>query len=53
MSIHFISDQLQDGRRFRALMAADVFTREGDDVVRRLNQAEESRFVRRDSRKAG
>jgi hypothetical protein len=53
MSIDFIADQLHDGRRFRALMAVDVFTREGDDMVRTLNQAEESRFVRRDSRKAG
>jgi hypothetical protein len=52
MSIDFIADQLQDGRRFR-VMAVDVLTREGDDVVRTLNQAEESRLVRRDSRKAG
>src|ERR1700730_5301186 len=29
MSIDFIVDQLQGGRRFRALMAADVFTRAG------------------------
>jgi putative transposase len=44
-SIDFIADQLQDGRRFRALTVVDIFTREGlaievgqslkgDDVVR-------------------
>jgi putative transposase len=44
----FVADQLQDGRRFRALKVVDVFTREsvaievgqslkGEDVVRTLN----------------
>ena len=48
-SIDFIADQLQDGRRFRALTIVDVFTREsvaieagqslrGEDVVRTLNR---------------
>jgi len=48
-SIDFVADQLQDGRRFRALTAVDVFTREsvaievgqslrGEDVVRTLNR---------------
>ena len=48
-SIDFVADQLQDGRRFRALTIVDVFTREGvaievgqslkgDDVVRRRNR---------------
>jgi putative transposase len=48
-SIDFIADQLQDGKRFRALTMVDIFTREavaievgqslkGDDVVRTLNR---------------
>ena len=48
-SIDFVADQLQDGRRFRALTIVDVFTREcvaievgqslrGEDVVRTLNR---------------
>ena len=48
-SIDFVSDQLQDGRRFRSLTIVDVFTREsvaievgqslrGEDVVRTLNR---------------
>ena len=48
-SIDFVADQLQDGRRFRALTIIDVFTREsvaievgqslrGEDVVRTLNR---------------
>jgi len=48
-SIDFVADQLQDGRRFRALTVVDVFTREsvaievgqslrGEDVVRTLNR---------------
>jgi putative transposase len=48
-SLDFVADQLQDGRRFRALTVLDVFTREslaievgqslrGDDVVRTLNK---------------
>jgi putative transposase len=48
-SIDFAADQLQDGRRFRALTIIDVFTREsvaievgqglrGEDVVRTLNR---------------
>jgi len=48
-SIDFVSDQLQDGRRFRSLTIIDVFTREsvaievgqslrGEDVVRTLNR---------------
>jgi putative transposase len=48
-SIDFVADQLQDGRRFRALTVVDVFTREsvaievgqslrGEDVVRTLNK---------------
>ncbi len=28
-SIDFVADQLQDGRRFRALTVVDIFTREG------------------------
>src|ERR1700684_1429596 len=28
-SIDFVADQLQDGRRFRALTGVDIFTREG------------------------
>jgi putative transposase len=55
-SIDFVADQLQDGRRFRALTAVDVFTREGvaievgqslkgDDVVRTLNQLKSKREV--------
>ncbi len=48
-SIDFVADQLQDGRRFRALTVVDVFTREsvaievgqslrGEDVVRTPNR---------------
>ncbi len=48
-SLDFVADQLQDGRRFRALTIVDVFTREsvaievghslrGEDVVRTLNR---------------
>jgi putative transposase len=48
-SLDFVADQLQDGRRFRALTVLDVFTREslaiavgqslrGDDVVRTVNK---------------
>ena len=48
-SMDFVSDQLQDGTRFRSLTIVDVFTREavaikvgpslqGDDVVRTLNR---------------
>ena len=48
-SLDFVADQLQDGRRFRALTVLDVFTREslaievgqnlrGEDVVRTLNK---------------
>ena len=55
-SIDFVADQLQDGRRFRALTILDVFTREGvaievgqslkgDDVVRTLNQLKNKRGV--------
>jgi putative transposase len=50
----FVADQLQDGRRFRALTMVDVFTREGvavavdqslkgDDMVRTLNQVKNNR----------
>jgi putative transposase len=56
-SIDFIADQLQDGRRFRALTVVDIFTREGlaievgqslkgDDVVRTLNRSKSKRGVR-------
>jgi len=55
-SIDFVADQLQDGRRFRALTIVDVFTREsvaievgqslkGDDVVRTMNQLKSKRGV--------
>jgi len=48
-SMDFVSDQLENGRRFRALTVVDVYTREclaiepghrltGDDVVRVLNR---------------
>ena len=48
-SLDFVADQLQDGRRFRALTIVDVYTREsvaieagqslkGEDVVRTLNR---------------
>ena len=48
-SLDFVADQLQDGRRFRALTIVDVFTRKsvaievgqslrGEDVVRTLNR---------------
>ncbi len=53
-SIDFVADQLQDGRRFRALTIVDVFTREavaievgqrlkGDDVVRTLYRSKSKR----------
>ncbi len=53
-SIDFVADQLQDGRRFRALTVVDIFTREGvaievgqslkgDDVVRTLNRSKNKR----------
>lgn len=53
-SIDFVADQLQDGRRFRALTVVDIFTREGvaievgqspkgDDVVRTLNRSKSKR----------
>jgi putative transposase len=53
-SIDFVADQLQDGRRFRALTVVDTFTREavaieagqslkGDDVVRTLNRSKNNR----------
>jgi putative transposase len=55
-SIDFVADQLQDGRRFRALTVVDIFTREGvaievgqslkgDDVVRTLNRLKNKRGV--------
>ena len=55
-SIDFVADQLQDGRRFRALTVVDTFTREavaieagqslkGDDVVRTLNRSKNKRGV--------
>jgi putative transposase len=55
-SIDFVADQLQDGRRFRALTVVDIFTREGvaievgqslkgDDVVRTLNRSKNKRGV--------
>ena len=55
-SIDFVADQLQDGRRFRALTVVDIFTREGvaievgqslkgDDVVRTLNRSKSKRGV--------
>ena len=53
-SIDFVADQLQDGRRFRALTVMDIFTREGvaievgqslkgEDVVRVLNRLKQER----------
>ena len=53
-SLDFVADQLQDGRRFRALTIVDVFTREspaievgqslrGGDVVRTLNRVKQER----------
>ncbi len=55
-SMDFVSDQLQDGTRFRSLTIVDVFTREavaievgqslkGDDVVRTLNRLKLDREV--------
>jgi len=55
-SLDFVSDQLVDGRRFRALTVVDVFTREslaielgqslkGDDVVRVLSRICSQRAV--------
>ena len=55
-SMDFVSDQLQDGTRFRSLTIVDVYTREavaidagqslkGDDVVRVLNRLKSSRGI--------
>lgn len=55
-SIDFVADQLQDGRRFRALTILDVYAREGvameagqsmkgEDVVRVLNRIKQERGV--------
>jgi putative transposase len=55
-SMDFVSDQLQDGTRFRSLTIVDVYTREavaveagqslkGDDVVRTLNRLKLERGV--------
>jgi putative transposase len=55
-SLDFVTDQLADGRRFRALPIMDVFTREslaieggqklkGDDVVQVLNAIRQKRRV--------
>ena len=55
-SMDFVSDQLQNGTRFRSLTIVDVYTREavaieagqslkGDDVVRTLNQLKLERGV--------
>jgi putative transposase len=55
-SMDFVSDQLQDGTRFRSLTIVDVYTREavaveadqglkGDDVVRTLNRLKLERAV--------
>jgi putative transposase len=55
-SMDFVSDQLQDGTRFRSLTIVDVFTREavaidagqslkGEDVIRTLNRLKSSRGV--------
>lgn len=55
-SLDFVTDQLADGRRFRALTIMDVFTREslaievgqklkGDDVVQVLNAIRQKRAV--------
>ena len=55
-SMDFVSDQLQDGTRFRSLTIVDVFTREavaidagqslkGEDVVRTLSRLKSSRGV--------
>jgi putative transposase len=55
-SIDFVADQLQDGKRFRALTILDVYTREGvaieagqslkgDDVVRVLSRVKQQRGV--------
>ena len=53
-SLDFVSDQQTDGRRFRALIVADVYTREclaiepgqslkGEDVVRVLQRIQQER----------
>src|SRR5271154_2108774 len=55
-SMDFVSDQLQDGTRFRSLTIVDVYTREavaievgqslkGDDVVRTLNRLKLERGI--------
>ena len=55
-SLDFVSDQLVDGRRFRALTVVDIYTREslaievgsalkGENVVRMLNQLKQKRGV--------
>jgi putative transposase len=55
-SMDFVTDQLQDGTRFRSLTIVDVYTREavaievgqslkGDDVVRTLNKLKLERGV--------
>ena len=55
-SMDFVSDQLQNGTRFRSLTIVDVYTREavaieagqnlkGDDVVRTLNRVKQERSV--------
>ena len=57
-SMDFVSDQPQDGTRFRSLTIVDVFTREavaidagqslkGQDVVQTLNRLKSSRGVRK------
>jgi putative transposase len=54
LSIDFVADQLQDGRRLRALTIVNVFTREGiaievgqslrgEDVVRTSNRLKHDR----------
>jgi putative transposase len=55
-SMDFVSDQLQNGTRFRSLTIVDVYTREavaieagqslkGDDIVRTLNRVKQERSV--------
>jgi putative transposase len=55
-SLDFVSDQLTDGRRFRALTVVDIYTREslaieagqslkGEDVVRALHRIQSQRGV--------
>ena len=57
-SLDFVADQLQDGKRFRALTIIDVCTRErlaieagqslkGEDVVRTLNRLKQERGIPR------